>query len=68
MSKVKVGEVEDLICVIGDQYFKATVGSRSKLKTKLGTAMPEDHVDLGAYVAYLEGITKGLGGLGKPHQ
>ena len=28
--------------------------------------MLEDHVDLGAYVAYLEGIAKRLGGLGKP--
>ena len=66
VSKVKMGEVEDLIRAIGDQYFKATVGSRSKLKTKLGEAMLEDHVDLGAYVAYLEGIAKRLGGLGKP--
>jgi len=29
VDKVKRGEVEDLIRAVGDQYFKATVGSRS---------------------------------------
>jgi hypothetical protein len=64
VDDVELGEVEALLRLIRNKYYKATVQSKTKLRRQLEKARLEDYADLGAYVAHLKSLAKTLRGLG----
>jgi hypothetical protein len=67
MNKVRgvsLGEVEDLLRKIKNEFYRSTVVSKSKLKDQLHSLQLENYTDLSDYIAGLHAIVTRLQGLG----
>ena len=67
MNKVRsvtLGEVEELLRKIKNEFYRSTVVSKSKLKDQLHSLQLENYTDLSEYIAGLHTIVTRLKGLG----
>ena len=67
MNKVRnvtLGEVEELLRKIKNEFYRSTVVSKSKLKDQLHSLQLESYSDLSDYISALQAIVTRLKGLG----
>ncbi len=64
VREVTLGDVEDLLRKIKNEFYRSTVVSKSKLKDQLHSLQLESYSDLSDYISALQAIVTRLKGLG----